>query len=202
MSFLSFVVPNFQNEVPTLIVIDQIKFDSSDQAAQKLNKSISKIKQRIPDVTDRDIKIYSKNSEFYIEIITNEKDITNRPATIGIHGKIPASFLNFGVEDWTFEPWIFKINQKIQELSDQVTRPIEKKHLDTVLTGVWTIWKRNKRRNLIIYLGKVAIAVITPIVVVLIWLKFLSSNNQLILIGCLISISNTIILLLAGGIDQ
>ncbi|WP_414573897.1 hypothetical protein [Nostoc sp. CCY 9925] len=185
-----FYVPNYKNDISILIVKNQRIIESINTESQELIKNIDRTKLTGIKIISQDgINIFYKNSEFYIEATTNKLDITGRPAIIGIDTKVPTLSSSYNVEDW-----IFDICNNIQNFSTKVELSIQEKHLDLIRSSLPAIYYRNQRKKLFLYLGKLALALILPILIAWIIQGFFVKIN-IITIGILISINNIIVIL-------
>ncbi|NET17653.1 MAG: hypothetical protein F6K08_34935 [Okeania sp. SIO1H6] len=104
--------------------------------------------------------LHSRRAEFYIKLITDQKDLSDRYATIVIYGKLPHL-----AWEYSFEDWVFDVLNKVKEFSSQINRPAEPEHLHTIRTQLKTIFYKSKQRNLSVYKRRLFLVFIIPFLV-------------------------------------
>lgn len=190
-----YYVPNFQEDTPDLLVKILVKnsrkiqlFDSEGQFVMdridKLKLSKSKV------LPKDDVKFFYSSLDFYIETVSNGIDITNRPAIIGIYGKIPVLKNGYMIDDW-----LFSVCDETEKFSKSIDRPIFDLQLDIIKNQLFNIGLQAKSKRYLSFVMKLFIVVIIPIYIAAIINLFFDVNN-IIVSGCLISISNCVLTIL------
>ncbi|MBR8840688.1 MAG: hypothetical protein DSM106950_43620 [Stigonema ocellatum SAG 48.90 = DSM 106950] len=185
-----FYVPNYKNNISQLIVKNGRNIKSIETESQELINSIDRTKLTGNKIISKDgIDVFYKKSEFYIEAITSKRDITGRPAIIGIDSKVPTLSSNYNVEDW-----IFEICDRIQNFSTKFELSIQEEQLDVIRSSLLEIYYINQRKKRFLYLIKLGLLLIFPILIAFIIQQFFLKAH-ILTIGVLISINNLIIML-------
>ncbi|MGB7442380.1 MAG: hypothetical protein WA919_15055 [Coleofasciculaceae cyanobacterium] len=194
MVYLSFYVQNFTEDVPTLILKNARTIKPSDIEGQELIQKIdSLLLQGIELSNEPHIRIvHNRRAEFYIKVITDQEDLSGRPATIGIYGKLPSL-----TWEYSFEDWFFNFISKVKELSSEIDRSLQPEHLRKMRIGLKTLSSTYKQRLLSMYIGKLILGFILPIIVGLLLQFFpVVDSRTVLLVSCLISINNILMALL------
>lgn len=201
MVALSFYVPNFTENTPTLIVKNSRTIKPTDIEGQKLIQKIDNLTLHgIKLAEESNIRIlHNRRAEFYIKLITDQKDLTDRYATIVIYGKLPNLTWEYGFEDWVLD-----VIDEVKAFSSEINRSAQPAQLRAIQTELKTIHFKYKQRKLLVYKKKLALALIIPIVLGLIVyvVSFVSqflpdlNLNTVLLVSYFISINNVIITLL------
>ena len=214
MVALSFYVPNFTEDIPTLIVKNSRTIKSSDVEGQEVIQKIDNLTLHgIELANESHIRVlHNKKAEFYIQLITNQKDLTERFATIGIYGRLPSL-----TWEYSFEDWVFDVLNKVKEFSNKINRLARPEHLRAIRTELKTISYKYKQRMFFMYTRRLILGFVIPLVVSVVLallLRFLPVLNlrpifdfsfdfntvfdyrTVLLVGCFISVNNILIILL------
>lgn len=191
MISLYFYVPNFQEDNPKLLVKNLRTIKTSNTEGQLVMSRIGKLKLSKSKVSQKGtIKFFNSNFEFYIETITKEFDITNRPAIVGVYGKIPV-FNDL----YTIEDWLFDVCNKVENFSKSINRPLQNLQIDTMRNELFEMWLREKWKKNILPLVKFICVLIAPIIIAVL-MKSIFDIPNILMSGYLVAISNGIFFIL------
>ena len=190
-----FLIPNFKKDIQLLIVINSKYLDINSLEYQQVQKDIGKIKRTGIELyaEEHKIRIFHKGSKFYIEAITDSKDISNRPAKIVIYGKIPNLSVDYKSIDWSFE-----ICQELKTISKEFDRILEKNQVDAIDKNLLDIYHKYRNEKIILYILKLFYILIIPSLIIFI-IYFFFDNIDFWGIVLIISISNLILTFLIEG---
>ena len=195
---LSFYVPNFTEDIPTLIVKNSRTIKPTDIEGQKLIQKIDNLTLHgIKLAEESNIRIlHNRRAEFYIKLITNQKDLTDRYATIVIYGKLPSL-----TWEYSFEDWVLDVINKVKEFSSETNRSAKPEQLRVIRTELKTIFCKYKQRMLFVYKRRLVLGFIIPIVVglsICFVLRFFPvfDSRIVLLVSGFISFNNILITLL------
>lgn len=191
MISLYFYVPNFQEDNPKLLVKNSRTIKTSNTEGQLVMSRIGKLKLSKSKVLQKgSIKFFNSNFEFYIETITKEFDITNRPAIVGVYGKIPVFNDRYTIEDWLFD-----ICNKVENFSKSINRPFQNLQISTIRNELSDMWLREKwKKNILPWLKFIGI-LIAPIIIAVLMKRIFDIPN-ILMSGYLVAISNGIFFIL------
>ncbi|NEO61576.1 MAG: hypothetical protein F6J98_14510 [Moorea sp. SIO4G2] len=199
MISLYYFVPNSQKDTSDLLVKDTPGILVTNLREIKLFDTEGKlVMNRIDKLKLSKFKVFKKeridffysNFEFYIETVTQELDITNRPAIIGIYGKIPVFKNGYTVQDW-----LFYICNRFENFSKNIDREIYDLQLNTIKKQLLGIYLQTKWKRFVFPIIQSLIFLFTPIFIAWVISSFLNTTN-LIVPSCIISISNGILIIL------
>lgn len=190
---LVFYVQNFKESIPTLIVKNSRIIKPNDVEGQKLIQKIDKLTLNgFTMINESNIRIlYNRRAEFYIELITEQRDLSDRPATIRIYSRKPTLSWEYSLEDWVSD-----IINQVKKFSSEVDRSVQEEQLHIICTSLKAIsYKNQPRKLLLLYVSKVAIVSIPILISIL--LTFLHFNKYNInLISFFISLNNIFLIVL------
>ncbi len=191
MISLYYFVSNFQENTPNILVKKSRNIQLSDPEGQLVMNRIDKLKLSKSKVFPKEkVNLFFKNFEFYIETVTQELDITNRPATLGIYGKIPVLNKNYTIGDW-----LFTVCNETEEFSKSIDRTIYDFQLHTIKNQLFDLYLKAKLKRQIFLWFKYSIILISPIIIA--WrISLFSKTTNIIMSGLLISISNGLLIIL------
>ncbi|MEQ8469113.1 hypothetical protein [Coleofasciculus sp. E1-EBD-02] len=194
MVYLVFLIQNFSKDISTLIVKKSRSIGASEVEGQEIIRKIDNLALYGFELIDKsNVRIiYKKNAEFYIELITDKLDTSNRPAKIGIYGRKPS--LSW---EYSFEDWVFDVFDRVKEFSIKIDRSVTQEQLQVIRLGLKSIHYKQKKRSMFLIIVKVIIGFIIPILLgLLLQLSPVFNFDTTLLLSFFTSVNNIFIILL------
>lgn len=193
MVCLAFYIKNYKKDT-SFIVKNSSKIETSEVEGQEIIRRIDEIALHGSKlVNESNVSIISKkNTELYIEIVTDQLDASDRTAKLGIYGKQPT--LSW---EYSFEDWVLDVLDRVKEFSVKVDRSIKPDQLRVIRLGLKSIYYKQKRRTLFLLILKIVLGFIIPILVGLLLQIFpVFDLQETLLPSFFVSIYNIFLILL------
>lgn len=189
MALLFFRVPNYTKEIPTLICKNGRHIKTFDVDGEFLRRSINKLTMHGQNLSDSQIQVFYKGAEFYIAVVSElHKDASERPSTFEIYGVVPTFLNSYTVDDWIWEVW-----NRSEDFSKEVDRVPQEEQLSAIYEKLLTIGHRVKRVRNFLFIGKLLLVLVSPILVALIIYISFQGTFYILASSCLIAANNALL---------
>ena len=141
------------------------------------------------NLSDSQIQVFYKNAEFYIAVVSEfHKDATERPSKFEIYGVVPTFLNSYTVDDWIWEVW-----NRSKDFSKEVNRVPQEDQLSAIYDKLLTIGHRVKRVRNVLFIGKLLLILVSPVLVALIIYISFQVPAYILVSSCLIAANNALL---------